>query len=253
MTSPTDSARKRPIKRKNLKVKRFRFLKPGKPKAIVLDRQCSRTWSSWTISDLSKSSSSKSPGGSFNNSSQYERGILRKKNRQLAATLNDVRLTNAALCKKVNELNGLNLDLHAEVADLRKEVQGLRLSSVKSRSSEADIHRRQAVSYFRIKLFKIWRWTILGNAGAGFDELEAGVRSHAGLVRQPHLGNAHDRVSASAILSDCPRRRREQLQRRQHPDQGPPRSQDVHGQHDPGGQSFDVRLKLATTASSLES
>ena len=77
--------------------------------------------------------------------STLDRTGLRNKNKILASSLNDTRLQNAALCQRLNELNGQMLELRGEITELKREKQVI---AATARATESDIQRKLSVSIF---------------------------------------------------------------------------------------------------------
>merc|ERR1711963_1335211 len=81
-----------------------------------------------------KAANTSSRSLSLSASNLEEKSVLHKKNKVLAATLNDTRLQNTALAAKINSMNGDLLELRLEVAELKKEKQTM---TATARSTEA--------------------------------------------------------------------------------------------------------------------
>ena len=67
---------------------------------------------------------------------------MKQKNKVLAATLNQTRIQNAALCQKLNQMKGEIFDLKGENVELRREKQAI---SATARLTESDIQRKLEV------------------------------------------------------------------------------------------------------------
>ena len=87
---------------------------------------------------------SKNGNNSSNNkNSFFDKSGLKLKNKALAATLNNTRLQNAALCQKLNHLNGEIFELKGEIVELKREKQAI---SATARLTESDIQRKLEVT-----------------------------------------------------------------------------------------------------------
>jgi len=87
----------------------------------------------------STSLGSKSGSNSSKKNSFFDRTGLKQKNKVLAATLNQTRIQNAALCQKLNQMKGEIFDLKGENVELRREKQAI---SATARLTESDIQRK---------------------------------------------------------------------------------------------------------------
>ena len=85
---------------------------------------------------------SKSGSNSSKKNSFFDRTGLKQKNKVLAATLNQTRIQNAALCQKLNQMKGEIFDLKGENVELRREKQAI---SATARLTESDIQRKLEV------------------------------------------------------------------------------------------------------------
>ena len=52
-----------------------------------------------------------------------ERIALRRQNAALAASLNEAKLENAALCQRINDLNGELLDVRQQMAEYKRQQE----------------------------------------------------------------------------------------------------------------------------------
>ena len=93
---------------------------------------------------------SKSGGNSTKKDSFFDRTGLKQKNKALAATLNNTRLQNAALCQKLNQMNGEIFEVKGEIVELKREKQAI---AATARLTESDIQRKLEVRDFKIPLF----------------------------------------------------------------------------------------------------
>jgi len=82
---------------------------------------------------------SKSGGNSTKKDSFFDRTGLKQKNKALAATLNNTRLQNAALCQKLNQMNGEIFEVKGEIVELKREKQAI---AATARLTESDIQRK---------------------------------------------------------------------------------------------------------------
>ena len=85
---------------------------------------------------------SKSGGNSTKKNSFFDRTGLKQKNKALAATLNNTRLQNAALCQKLNQMNGEIFEVKGEIVELKREKQAI---AATARLTESDIQRKLEV------------------------------------------------------------------------------------------------------------
>ena len=132
-----ETSRRKVIKRRNFGVKRRRN-SLGK-----------LNWNySWIIfeNDISLKffypQGSKSGGNSTKKDSFFDRTGLKQKNKALAATLNNTRLQNAALCQKLNQMNGEIFEVKGEIVELKREKQAI---AATARLTESDIQRKLEV------------------------------------------------------------------------------------------------------------
>ena len=86
---------------------------------------------------------SKNGNNSSNKNSFFDKSGLKLKNKALAATLNNTRLQNAALCQKLNHLNGEIFELKGEIVELKREKQAI---SATARLTESDLQRKLEVT-----------------------------------------------------------------------------------------------------------
>ena len=93
---------------------------------------------------------SKSGGNSTKKDSFFDRTGLKQKNKALAATLNNTRLQNAALCQKLNQMNGEIFEVKGEIVELKREKQAI---AATARLTESDIQRKLEVRDLKISLF----------------------------------------------------------------------------------------------------
>ena len=117
-----------------------------------------RKFQSFKTKGVGKANSNKSSTRSLNSSSKRHNGSgdsyrLGKQNRALANALNSSKLQASALTKKINELMAENMDLRAQVAELRQDINVFMNAGTNegSRSSVTEIYGPNG-SYHRANL-----------------------------------------------------------------------------------------------------
>ena len=98
---------------------------------------------------------SKSGSNSSKKNSFFDRTGLKQKNKVLAATLNQTRIQNAALCQKLNQMKGEIFDLKGENVELRREKQAI---SATARLTESDIQRKLEVRICFMYSYTSQKW-----------------------------------------------------------------------------------------------
>ena len=141
-----ETSRRRVIKRRNFGVKRRRN-SLGKLKFEIIVGLFSKMTYPWKFFFPQ---GSKSGGNSTKKDSFFDRTGLKQKNKALAATLNNTRLQNAALCQKLNQMNGEIFEVKGEIVELKREKQAI---AATARLTESDIQRKLEVRDLKIPPF----------------------------------------------------------------------------------------------------
>ena len=109
-------------------------------------------------------------------SGNNDKSVVHKKNKVLAMYLNDARTQNAALCTKINSLNGEILELRRENAELRTEKQRI---TTTARATEAELQMKVDMNV-----------NIKNNVTKAFDCLAATLRCLESSQNRSHLNQS---------------------------------------------------------------